>query len=104
MRDAQRLFGPDQESIWAERDVGLCRNLLRTVPEDDFDSQPLIGGGGRFVMVADIRIDNRADLAAALNVANSASLSDAALLLAAFERWHENCTDHIVGDYAFAAW
>jgi len=43
-------------------------------------------------------------LRAALNVANSASLSDAALLLAAFERWHENCTDHIVGDYAFAAW
>ena len=30
--------------------------------------------------------------------------SDAAILLAAIERWEESCFEHLVGDYAFALW
>jgi asparagine synthase (glutamine-hydrolysing) len=104
MQSSQRLYGPDHEAAWSEHDVALSRSLLRTVPEDIFDQQPLIGGGGRFVLVADIRLDNRDDLVSALAISDAAAKSDAALLLLAFERWHENCVDRIVGDYAFAVW
>ena len=56
---------------------------MRLLPEDSFDRQPLIGGGGRYVMVADVRLDNRDELAAALDIPAAAAqgLCDAAILL-----------------------
>lgn len=104
MQSAQRLYGPDQEAAWSEHDIGLSRSLLRTGPEDTFDRQPLFGGGGRYALVADIRLDNRDDLVRTLAISDAATKSDAALLMLAFERWHEKCVDRIVGDYAFAVW
>jgi asparagine synthase (glutamine-hydrolysing) len=79
---------------------------MRLLPEDAFDCQPLIGGEGRYVLVADLRLDNRDELCAVLRIPapRARTLSDAAILLAALERWDETCLEHLVGDYAFAAW
>ncbi len=76
------------------------------MPEDAFDGQPLIGGGGRYILVADLRLDNRAELTEALRIpaSQARTLCDAAILLAAIERWDEGCLERLVGDYAFAAW
>src|SRR5262245_56710129 len=60
---AQALYGPDGEAHWSRDGVSLGRRLARLLPEDDFDRQPLIGAGGRFVLVADLRLDNRDELA-----------------------------------------
>jgi asparagine synthase (glutamine-hydrolysing) len=74
------------------------------LPEDALDSQPLIGGGGRFALVADLRLDNRAELAAELRLdpAEASLLADSALLLLALERWGEAAVDRLLGDFAFA--
>ena len=40
----------------------------------------------------------------AIPTAEARGLCDAAILLAAFERWEERCFDRIIGDYAFAVW
>ena len=76
------------------------------MPEDAFDRQPLIGGEGRYVLVADVRLDNRDELTEALRIPapQARTLCDAAILLAAIERWDESCLERLVGDYAFAAW
>ena len=86
--------------------VALGRRLMRVLPEDAFDRQPLIGGEGRYVLVADIRLDNRDELTEALRIPapQARNLCDAAILLAAIERWDESCLERIVGDYAFAVW
>ena len=103
---AQELYGPHAGAQWSDRHVAFGRQLMRVLPEDSFDRQPLVGGGGRYILVADIRLDNRDDLIEALKItaAQARSLCDAAILLAAIEQWGESCLDHIIGDYAFALW
>jgi asparagine synthase (glutamine-hydrolysing) len=96
-------YGPDDRAADSVGALGLGRNLYKLLPEDAADRQPLRGGGGRFALVGDLRLDNRDALAAALGLGHGAAgLADSALLLAALEGWGEAALDHIVGDYAFA--
>jgi asparagine synthase (glutamine-hydrolysing) len=106
MLSAQKLYGPDHSAQWADSVFALGRQLMRVLPEDGFDRQPLLGGDGRYALVADVRLDNRGELIDALKIpsAQARALCDAAILLAAIERWGESCPEHLVGDYAFAAW
>jgi asparagine synthase (glutamine-hydrolysing) len=106
MLAAQYLYGLDGERHWAGRSVALGRRIAKLLPEDDFDAQPLQSAQGSLVLVADLRLDNREELAAELNIASSRArtMCDAALLLAAFERWDDDCCLHLIGDYAFAVW
>jgi len=84
----------------------MGRRLFRLLPEDRFDRQPLLSADGNLVLVADVRLDNREDLKAALGLprAAAAQLCDAAILLKSFERWNEDMLDRLVGDFAFALW
>lgn len=106
MLTAQALYGPHASDLWDEGDISLGRRLFRILPEDIHDRQPLIGGGGRFALVADLRLDNRDELEHALNISSEAARNwcDAAVLLAAWEKWSEDCFGHLVGCYAFALW
>ena len=102
MLAAQRAYGPDVSNQWDNGIMAAGRALFRSVPEDAFDRQPLAGAGGRLLLVADIRLDNRDDIAAALGIGGPGNLCDAAILLVALERWGEASLDQIVGDFAFA--
>ena len=62
MLRAQEVYGPDAGGQGGRPGIALGRRLMRTLPEDRFDRQPLTGGDGRFVLVADLRLDNRDDL------------------------------------------
>ena len=106
MLAAQELYGLHGSAQWVDGGVALGRRLMRVLPEDAFDSQPLIGSGGRYVLVADVRLDNRDELTEALRIPapQARGLCDAAILLAAIERWDESCLERLVGDYAFALW
>lgn len=97
-------YGLDRRDAAEADGFALGRNLYRLLPEDVHDRQPLIGGEGRLRLVADVRLDNRDELEAALGLgkAAAASLADAAILLHALERWGEGALERIVGDYAFA--
>jgi asparagine synthase (glutamine-hydrolysing) len=106
MLGAQRIYGPDAVSQWDDGFISIGRALFRLLPEDVHDCQPLVGGAGKFALVADVRLDNREDLFVALELSTERGrdLCDAAVLLSAFERWGEACLDRIVGDFAFAIW
>ena len=106
MLASQEVYGPHAVAQWADGPVALGRCLFRLVPEDAHDRQPLTGGDGRYVLVADLRFDNRDELIAALGLSSDCARAwcDAAILLAGFERWQEDVVDRIVGDYAFALW
>src|SRR5262245_9252955 len=106
MLAVQEMYGPHHCAQWSDADVALGRRLMRVLPEDVSDRQPLIGGGGRYVLVADVRLDNRDELTEVLRIPapQARNLCDAAILLAAIERWEEFCLKHLIGDYAFAVW
>jgi asparagine synthase (glutamine-hydrolysing) len=106
MLDSQKLYGRHGTAQWVDGSIALGRSLTRTLPEDVHDRKPLTGAGGDQVLVADIRLDNRDELLGKLQISQTVSrnLCDAAVLLAALQRWDENCFEHLVGDYAFALW
>jgi asparagine synthase (glutamine-hydrolysing) len=106
MLSSQQLYGPHASAHWSDGDVAFGRRLMRVLPEDALDRQPLVGANGRYILVADIRLDNRDALQEALDIplASAQQLSDAALLLAAIERWEETYLERLIGDYAFALW
>jgi asparagine synthase (glutamine-hydrolysing) len=68
MLAAQRIYGPDDGARWSDGPVALGRRLARLLPEDAYDRQPLHSADGHAVLVADVRLDNRDELCAALNL------------------------------------
>ena len=61
-----------------------------------------LAADGRFAVVAEARFDDRRGLCAALDLPTGTS--DAALTLAAWQRWGEAAPQQLYGDYAFAVW
>jgi len=97
-------LGPDGASTSRDRTIGLGQLSLRITREDLLDAQPLADAD--LLLAADLRLDNRAELAGALAIDNAAlaKLPDSALLLAAYRRWGADCARHLLGDFAFAVW
>src|SRR5688572_29984069 len=106
MLTAQAVYGPHHQAQWSGGDVALGRRLFRTLPEDRHDRGPVESSRGNLVLAADVRLDNRDDLIAALGIATDRArrMCDAAILLEAYERWEESAVDRLVGDFAFALW
>ena len=105
MLQALSVYGMDDRSQYNGSSVALGRCLLRLLPEDQFDHQPLLASGVT-ALVADIRLDNRAELGAelGLSVQQTAVMADSDMLLAAWQRWREQCMDHLCGAFSFAVW
>jgi asparagine synthase (glutamine-hydrolysing) len=97
---------PDGRAVLAIDGVGLGHGLMRVVREDAFDQQPLYDRDSGLVLVADLRLDNREELAAALDIHDEAlvEMPDSALLLHAYRAWGEQCPERLIGDFAFAIW
>jgi asparagine synthase (glutamine-hydrolysing) len=110
MLGALAAYGPDGSDFRVFRsDAGtaaLGHLSMRMLPEDVYDRQPLSDASDRIHLVADARVDNRDELRRALGIdrQDAARMPDSAFLLAAWQRWGEECTDRLVGDYAFALW
>ncbi|MEJ1969030.1 MAG: asparagine synthase-related protein [Rhizomicrobium sp.] len=86
--------------------VGFGHCLTRVNREDRFEAQPLSGGNGRIMLVADLRLDNREGLAQTLGIAPAAlrDMPDSELVLRAYGKWGGDCASRLLGDFAFALW
>lgn len=106
MLRAQAQYADTPPQIDSHGACVLGRALYRTVPEDRFDTGPLTGGDGGLSLVADIRLDDRAGLIAALALPPGAAarLSDADLLLRGWEAWGEDILPRLNADFALALW
>ncbi len=108
MVQAQAMYGGLRAFSWAAEsggaNIALGGNLMHLLPEDTLDRQPLWSADGSTCLVADVRLDNRADLARELSLTSPETLADSDILLAAWMRWGAECLDHILGGFAFAVW
>jgi asparagine synthase (glutamine-hydrolysing) len=95
--------GPDSSGIWTIPAVGLGQPSFWTTPESAAELMPWVGVDGSMVVIADIRIDNRDELLAVLEVQGSDSnlASDGELILKAYERWGEDSPKKLKGDFSF---
>jgi len=98
--------GPDRARRWRSGSVGLGSLLMRVTHEDIFDAQPLRDAARDLTLVCDARLDNREELAAALDIDPEALavMADSALLFAAYKAWGADCAERLIGDFAFAVW
>ena len=98
--------GPHSGGAWHDGGVALGARLLHDTPEAAYERQPLASRDGGAMLVADARIDNPDELEAQLEVetAGGGPIPDSALILAAWQRWGEDCCAHLEGDFAFALW
>lgn len=106
MLKAQEVYARASPATAAAGDIAMGRRLFALLPEDRFDRAPVSGGGGRWLLCADIRLSGRDELADKLSIRaeEAARMSDAGLLMRALERWEEAALDHLAGDFAFALW
>jgi asparagine synthase (glutamine-hydrolysing) len=105
MRSAMQHWGPDGGATWSEGCAGLGNLILFDTPEAHYERAPMKSPQG-FVFTAEARLDNRVELCETLHIATSdrSILSDGELALRAYEHWGESSTDHLLGDWSFAAW
>lgn len=104
MGNAIARHGPDARRTLTQDGVAMGHCLLRVNREDAFEMQPLVDRG--VMLVADMRLDNREELATALDLVDAElnDMADSAMLLAAYGRWGASCVEHLLGDFTFAIW
>jgi asparagine synthase (glutamine-hydrolysing) len=113
-QDGCRLW-PERSGVDAEQRVALGHRLLKITAQDELERQPLAqpssslpnaNAGAGVWLVADARIDNRAKLAEEFDLSANEidAVPDSAFVLRAWQRWGEDCVQHLVGSFAFAVW
>ena len=103
--NALRQYGPDRSDTIASGSIGLVHVLMRMLPEDRFDRQPLRGASGSLI-TADLRLDNRDDVLARIGIARqqAAVWSDSHVLLAGWEKLGDDIWPMLRGPFAAAIW
>lgn len=98
--------GPDARETLSLDSIGFGHCLMHVNVEDRYEAQPLRDPSTGVLLVADVRLDNREAIAAAVGLAPDtlSTVADSALLLAAYLHWGADCVDHLIGDYAFVIW
>lgn len=106
MAEAMAHRAPDGRNCKVLGSVGLGHCLMRVNVEDRFEAQPLSDPETGVTLVADCRIDNRAELAACfgLGPADTANIPDSAFVLGAYKKWGDDSAAHLLGDFTFAIW
>src|SRR5665213_1025795 len=101
--------GPDAQEVLCQGPLGLGHAMLRATHEAGAEKQPC-ALDDRLYIVADARIDARAELIEKLkaksNAAGPLSLAtpDSELILHAYDCWGEACVEYLLGDFSFAIW
>lgn len=105
MANALRAHGPDRCEVLPAGQAGFANLLMRMTPEDLLDRQPWRGGSGA-VITADVRLDNRSDVVARLDLPQEAATdwADSRLLLTAWERFGNELWYWLRGAFAAAIW
>lgn len=95
----------DGATTWYGGPVGFGHLAFHTTPEAILERYPLQSPSGRYLLTADARLDNREEVWGGLSLREPLpELTDADLILAAYERWGEACPKRLIGAFAFAVW
>ena len=79
---------------------------MRVNQEDLLEALPLHDRESDLTLVADLRLDNREELASIFGVATDElqTVPDSALVMRAYKKWGAECAQYLLGDFAFAVW
>jgi asparagine synthase (glutamine-hydrolysing) len=94
----------DGKGIWQEENIAFGHCKLLVTPEQQYEQLP--AAKDDLVITANTRIDNRDELIRLLNIDKqlSPTLPDDQLIVAAYQKWEQQCLNYIEGEFAFAIW
>ncbi|MEL6928572.1 MAG: lasso peptide isopeptide bond-forming cyclase [Cyanobacteria bacterium J06600_6] len=106
MLDILAHRGEDRAAMWCENSVGLAHRMLCTTPESLLETLPYCDRTKGLTITADARIDNRQELIDWLELKNvpSNQITDSQIILAAYQKWGQECPQKLLGVFAFAIW
>lgn len=96
-----RYRGPDGLVQWQDDAAFLVHAHLATVPNP---THTLEDASAHLRCTGDIRLDNRAEIAALCGMGDQSAVSDVQLVIAAYTKFGPTCCEHFIGDFAFAIW
>jgi asparagine synthase (glutamine-hydrolysing) len=99
---ATARYGVDGTSFSSDGAIAMCFQAFHTHARSRLDEQPSTDRHGNRLAL-DGRLDNHEDIAALLDVVHE-DLSDAKLILRAFEKWGNDCFERLIGDWSLALW
>ncbi|MES2902596.1 MAG: asparagine synthase-related protein [Pseudomonadota bacterium] len=103
--DQLKRRGPDGTRRWSDGGIALGHTLLATTPEALVEKLPLTDPATGCTITADVRLDNREELIAALGLGGETrTIGDGELILRAYLEYGEDCPVHLLGDFAFVIW
>jgi asparagine synthase (glutamine-hydrolysing) len=105
MAQAMRHWGPDGRGQIQAGPVGLGQLMLHNTPQAHLELLPRQTANG-LLLTAEARLDNRSELCQifAIPHPNRGQTTDSQLIELAYEKWGEDCPDHLLGDWSFAVW
>jgi asparagine synthase (glutamine-hydrolysing) len=105
MNDLQRHRGPDGSGQWEHRrgHVGLAHRRLSIIDLTTNAGQPMTDRAGNWLSFNG-EIYNYVELRQQLGVENFVTTSDTEVILHAYQKWGEDCVQHLRGMFAFLLW
>ena len=105
---AQHHRGPDSSAVWLDRSggagAGLGHNRLSIIDPSPAAAQPMASCDGRYWIVFNGEIYNYVELRGELAGYGFRTASDTETILAAYQRWGDECLDRLIGMFAFLLW
>ena len=94
---------PDRSGSINQERTFMVQTLFLNTRQSQFEETPLIDEDDQLVIVSWARLDNRNELAGLLGIANAnlAIQSESMLILKAYQKWGEECVQHLIGDFVF---
>lgn len=96
-------YGPDGRKEHIAAGLAMVHRSLIVTPEDAMERQPVVSSAGN-VATWDGRLDNRDELLMLLWHDLNDDTSDAALALAAYEKFGRDAFGKLIGDWSIAIW
>lgn len=95
--------GPDGGNQAQSGSVGMVYRAFHTCRESRLERQPVVSPQG-CLLVWDGRLDNREELLGLLSDELKNCQTDAAIVMAAYEKWGADCLQRLIGDFALSLW
>lgn len=104
MQEAMAYWEPDTSGLWHQDTVGLGHAMLWNTPESKLERLPSEQAG--LVISMDARLDNRDELVQELGLTDKPleQIRESEFILAAYQKWGEDCPRYLIGDFAFVVW
>lgn len=96
-------YGPDGEGSYTNQNVAIVYRAFHTTKESRRESQPYTSASGTIISW-DGRLDNRAELIAALGKLLTTDSTDLEIVAAAYDTWGIESFSRLVGDWALSIW